>query len=69
MSHAVGARRGELDPNSELSAIEQVQQREALGSTWCDRKLTLRIIFQKLLKNLVKRRLLNKKKSKQLKPS
>lgn len=29
--HAAGARRGELDPNSELSAIEQVQQREALG--------------------------------------
>ena len=29
--HAAGAIRGELDPNSELSAIEQVQQREALG--------------------------------------
>ena len=29
--HAAGARRGELEPNSELSAIEQVQQREALG--------------------------------------
>ncbi len=29
--HAAGARRGELDPNSALSAIEQVQQREALG--------------------------------------
>ena len=29
--HAAGARRGELDPNSVLSAIEQVQEREALG--------------------------------------
>ena len=29
--HAAGARRGTLDPNSELSAIKQVQQREALG--------------------------------------
>ena len=29
--HAAGARRGKLEPNSELSAIEQVQQREALG--------------------------------------
>ena len=29
--HAAGAIRGELDPNSELSAIEQVQEREALG--------------------------------------
>lgn len=29
--HAAGAKRGTLDPNSELSAIEQVQQREALG--------------------------------------
>jgi len=29
--HAAGAKRGELDPVSELSAIAQVQQREALG--------------------------------------
>ena len=29
--HSAGARRGELEPNSELSAIEQVQEREALG--------------------------------------
>ena len=29
--HAAGASRGEIDPNSELSAIEQVQEREALG--------------------------------------
>ncbi len=29
--HAAGAVRGEIDPNSELSAIEQVQEREALG--------------------------------------
>ena len=29
--HAAGSLKGELDPNSELSAIEQVQQREALG--------------------------------------
>ena len=28
---AAGAIRGELDPNSELSAIEQVQERESLG--------------------------------------
>ncbi len=27
--HAAGAIRGEIDPNSKLSAIEQVQQREA----------------------------------------
>jgi transposase len=29
--HAAGAIRGELDPNSHLSEIEQVQEREALG--------------------------------------
>ncbi len=29
--HSAGAIRGKLDPNNELSAIEQVQQREALG--------------------------------------
>ena len=32
--HAAGAIRGELDPNSELSAIEQVQERESLGCSW-----------------------------------
>ena len=53
--HAAGAIRGELDPNSELSSIEQVQHREALG--WSkggfSTKIHLRTRWQWITDNLL----------------